>query len=499
MKKVLELIKFLAHQFLEFPPIKQWMDEHPKIRRQLTERLTTKQFTGLPLTLLTALFLYSVFLFLGVAQDYLAHDPLILADIRVANLLYALRSNSILHFFYFITLFAESATVIALGIVFAVFLWFSRQRIYAVALWFTLIAGEGVTFLGKQIFHRARPDIFMRAITEDSFSFPSGHATSVVLFYGFLAYLVVRHYTSAKKRLATIFSLTVLVVLVDLSRLYLGVHFLSDVIAGNLVGFSALFLSIGLTEWLITERPDLKPEKIKLRQIFGVLVLAIGIVTSIYIFATPPVSNGKETVIQKIKTEEVMALFSDQRLPRFTEDIIGANQEPVNLIAISPEECFTENITSANWILAEGVSMRSTRTLAKAAVMNHSYPAAPMTPSFYDAHPNNYGFEKQTERNSVRARHHARFWKTIYETPLGRVYVGTVSLDTGLKWGITHTIAPDIDTERDLFVSDLQQAGTIAQEKLVPFVAPTLGKNFSGDQFFTNGKAAVLVLRTCVQ
>lgn len=499
MKKVLELIKFLAHEFLEFPPIKKWMDEHPKIRRQLTERLTTKQFTGLPLTLLTAFFLYSVFLFLGVAQDYLAHDPLILADIRVANLLYALRSDAMLRFFYFVTLLAESATIIALGIVFAVFLWFSRQRMYAVALWFTLVVGEGVTFFSKQIFHRARPELFMRAITEDSFSFPSGHATSVVLFYGFLAYLIVRHYTSIKTRLATIFSLSVLVVFVDLSRLYLGVHFLSDVIAGNLVGFSALFLSIGLTEWFVSAQPDLKPEKIKLRQIFGVLVLVVGIAVSIYIFATPPVSSDKQTVSQKIKTEEVMALFSGQHLPRFTEDITGGNQEPINLIVISPEQCFVENITSANWILAEGVSMRSTKMLAKTAIMDQSYPAAPMTPSFFNENPNNYGFEKQTDRNSVRARHHARFWKTIYETPLGRVYVGTVSLDTGLKWGITHTIAPDIDTERDLLVSDLQQAGSIAQEKLVSFVAPTLGKNFSGDQFFTNGKAAVLVLQPCAQ
>lgn len=499
MKKIPELIKFLAHEFLEFPPIKQWMDEHPKIRRQLTERLTTKQFTGLPLTLLTALFLYSVFLFLGVAQDYLAHDPLILADIRVANLLYALRSNTMLHFFYFVTLFAESTTVIILGVVFATILWFSRQRIHAAALWFTLVAGEGVTFLGKQIFQRARPDMFMRAITEDSFSFPSGHATSVVLFYGFLAYLVVRHYTSLKARLATFFSLSVLIVLVDLSRLYLGVHFLSDVVAGNLVGFSALFLSIGLTEWLIALRPDFKPTKTKLPQIFSVLALAVGIAASIYLFATPPVANGKPTVNQKIKFEEIMALFGDQRLPRFTEDIIGGEQEPTNLIIVSPEECFVENITSSDWILAEGVTMRTTRRLAKTAIMNQAYPAAPMTPSFFNEKPNDYGFEKQTDRNSVRARHHARFWKTIYETPLGRVYVGTISLDTGLKWGITHTIAPDIDTERDSFVADLQQAGVVAQEKLVPFVAPTLGKNFSGDQFFTNGKTSMLVLNACAQ
>ena len=77
------------------------------------------------------------------------------------------------------------------------------------------------------------------------------------------------------------------------------------------------------------------------------------------------------------------------------------------------------------------------------------------------------------------------------------MYVGTASLDTGLKWGITHAIAPDIDTERDLFVSDTQKAGVVTEEKLIPFVSPTLGKNFSGDQFFTNGKAGFIVFSSC--
>jgi len=131
-------------------------------------------------------------------------------------------------------------------------------------------------------------------------------------------------------------------------------------------------------------------------------------------------------------------------------------------------------------------------------LLNEAYPTAPMTPSLYNTKPNDFGFEKQTAKNSVRVRHHARFWKTNYRTSLGMLYVGTVSLDTGIKWGgITHTIAPDIDTERNLFISELKEAGVVTQEKLVSFVPPTLGKNFSGDQFFTNGKASFLIFSSC--
>ncbi len=473
------------------------MNKHPRVYQQLKERLTTKKFTGLSLTILVAVFLYTLFLLIGVTQDYLVNNSLVLADIRITNLLYIFRNDTLLHIFYFITLFAESLVIIFLSVILSLFLWTHKQRIYIFSLWLALAIGEGLTFLGKYIFHRERPDIFLRTITEDSFSFPSGHATAVVLFYGFLFYLIIRSYTSLKVRTIIFSSLVLFVVLVDLSRLYLGVHYLSDVIAGNLIGLTALILSIGITEWFIEKKPKMVPNKTKSFQIPIILLIAIISVFVVYFFSNSPVNKNKPMVIQKIKIENVLSLFSDKKLSHFTETITGKTQEPINLIIISPESCFVQNIVFANWVLAEGISLNSTERLAKTAILNQTYSTAPMTPSFYGAEPNDYGFEKQTDKNSVRARHHTRFWKTTYETPLGVLYVGTASLDTGLKWGITHAIAPDIDTERDLFVSDTQKAGVVTEEKLIPFVSPTLGKNFSGDQFFTNGKAGFIVFSSC--
>ena len=497
MYKVSQAIKFIARKFLDLPTVSKWLNKHPRTYRQLTERLTSRHFTGLPLTIFVIVFLYVFSLLLGIVQDYLAKNGLTSADVRIDNLLYFFRSNTLLHFFYFITLFAESAIVITLSVILSIFLWVRKQRIYVFCLLFALMVGEGLTFSAKHIFQRQRPDVFLRAITEDSFSFPSGHATTAVLFYGFLAYLIIRNYRSLKTLATTLSFLALFVVLIDLSRLYLGVHYLSDVIAGNLVGFTSLILSIGITEWWIARKPELTPSKVSSFQVTSILLFAIVSVSIMYFLANPPTNKSKMIIPTEINTSDVLSLFEDKRLNHFTETLTGANQEPISLIVISPEACFIPDINLGNWDLADNISLSTSKSLVKRALFNQSYPTAPMTPSFYNSEPHDYGFEKQTETNSVRARHHARFWKTQYKTPEGVVYVGTVSLDTGIKWGITHTISPDIDTERDVFVSDMKKSGIVSEGKLIPLISPTLGNNFAGDEFFTNGKAAYLVFSEC--
>ncbi len=493
----LDFIGYLSKSIISYPPLQKWLKRHPHFVNQFQKRLTPKQFNGLPLTLLVAALLFSLYLFLGIAADYFTHDPLISLDVRLANLLFAFRNQHLLRFFYVVTLFAESWVVITAAVLLTVLLWLYRQRIHILALWLALISSEGATFLGKLLFHRGRPDLLLRAVSENSFSFPSGHATTVAVFYGFLAYLVIRHSKSWKMRILTILSTVIAVILVDLSRLYLGVHYLSDVLAGNLIGFSGLLFGITVSEWFISSR-SLKPsDKFRSSMIVWVLICEILMIIVVVHFVPLTWQPTKLSQAQAISTKEVLSLFETGKLPRYTETLIGTPQEPTNLIVIAPEQCFNDDIKKAGWILADSVSLQSIKHISKTALLNTEYPTAPITPSFYAERPHDVGFEKETDRKTVRARHHVRFWKTGYATPDGLLYVGTVSLDTGIKWGITHQIAPDIDTERDLFVADLQQARTIVEEQQIPFVPPTLGKNFSGDEFFTDGKTEFLTLAPC--
>lgn len=95
----------------------------------------------------------------------------------------------------------------------------------------------------------------------------------------------------------------------------------------------------------------------------------------------------------------------------------------------------------------------------------------------------------------MRQRHHVRLWKTALATVDNkRVYVGTTSLDAVMKWGLTHKIKPDIDTERDVLLNDLLIGKRAAYYTKTRFVEPVSGHNFTGDLFFTDGYLYVVFI-----
>lgn len=95
----------------------------------------------------------------------------------------------------------------------------------------------------KLFFSKPRPSLWPQLITETSFSFPSGHALGSMVLYGFIAYELAWHHP---KYTTTIYTLaTLLIAAIGLSRLYLGVHWPTDIIAGYGVGF--LWLTICIT------------------------------------------------------------------------------------------------------------------------------------------------------------------------------------------------------------------------------------------------------------
>ncbi len=193
-------------------------------------------------------------LLLGVIGYAVAPGFLIATDHTIAFALFSVRTPLLLKFFSAITLLG-SAEVLAIAVLFlTLLLWNRKQKHFILTLWLTLFTGETAMLLGKILFRRVRPEILLQATAETTYSFPSGHATTAVAFFGFLAYLLIRTQKNRSVKIH-VFVLAILVItLLDLSRLYLGVHYLSDVLAGNLVGLAALLFSISVTERLIRKK-----------------------------------------------------------------------------------------------------------------------------------------------------------------------------------------------------------------------------------------------------
>jgi membrane-associated phospholipid phosphatase len=123
------------------------------------------------------------------------------------------------------------------------FLFIEKHRWYSIKIPVISLTSLGIMMGLKQLFNRARPDIPLLDVAH-GLSFPSGHAFTSVTFYGLLAYIVWERVKSPALKWIVIGALLVLIHLIGFSRIYLRVHYASDVIAGFCVGWIWLVISL---------------------------------------------------------------------------------------------------------------------------------------------------------------------------------------------------------------------------------------------------------------
>jgi undecaprenyl-diphosphatase len=170
-------------------------------------------------------------------------------DIKFLHLLYGLSNKTALKFFSIITWLGKWWVIFVLAAVFSLWLWQRKEKIKILCLWVALIGAEASAFLGKIIFARPRPELAVH--TETSASFPSAHAVSAMVFYGFLVWIFGLKAKNLKQKFVLLINGLFIILLVGFSRLYLRVHYLSDVLAGYLVGLLWLIISFYINKLLI--------------------------------------------------------------------------------------------------------------------------------------------------------------------------------------------------------------------------------------------------------
>ena len=135
-----------------------------------------------------------------------------------------------------ITALGTGTVVMMTALIAGMFLWLTHHRHSAVLLGVATLGGLVLNNLLKMGFDRPRPLIIDWGVRAASSSFPSGHAMNAVIVYGTVAYLAARLQASHRERVLTMSVAAIIIVLVCSSRLYLGVHYPSDVLAGLTIG-----------------------------------------------------------------------------------------------------------------------------------------------------------------------------------------------------------------------------------------------------------------------
>jgi undecaprenyl-diphosphatase len=135
-----------------------------------------------------------------------------------------------------VTALGTGTVVLTMVFIAGVFLWLNHHKHSAILLGIATAGGLVLNNLLKFGFSRERPQIFEWGTHAMSSSFPSGHAMSSAIVYGTVAYLAARLQREHAARIATLVMAFILILLISASRVYLGVHYPSDVIAGVVIG-----------------------------------------------------------------------------------------------------------------------------------------------------------------------------------------------------------------------------------------------------------------------
>jgi undecaprenyl-diphosphatase len=138
-----------------------------------------------------------------------------------------------------VTALGAGTLVFLVALVASVFLWVSRHRYSALLLWVSILGSWVINASLKLFFERPRPSLFPWRVPHAGLSsFPSGHSMGAMVCYATLAYLIARLVQSRFLRHFTIFVATAMIVAIGLSRMYLGVHYPTDVLAGFAMGLT---------------------------------------------------------------------------------------------------------------------------------------------------------------------------------------------------------------------------------------------------------------------
>ena len=160
-------------------------------------------------------------------------------DDSIYNLLISLRSDFVDNFFKFITKFGNTITVITGTILLLILL----KKDDKVLLLSSIISIVSTNQIIKHIIRRERPN-HLRLIKQGGFSYPSGHAMVSIALYGILIYIVNKNIKNKVLRIILSILLILLIIGIGLSRIYVGVHYPSDILSGYILAIVILILII---------------------------------------------------------------------------------------------------------------------------------------------------------------------------------------------------------------------------------------------------------------
>lgn len=195
-----------------------------------------------------------LFLFLLILRDVYINEITFYDNSIKKMIVDKLRSDNLTYIMKIITFFGSAVPFI---MIVAFLFMILKEKKYAYLAGINLLLITLLNNIIKIVIRRPRP-LNINIIVEKGFSFPSGHSMVSAAFYGFLIYIIHDNIKEKYLRYILYTSILILILLIGFSRIYLGVHYTSDVLAGFLISISYLIIYISILPKYIKRRRKIK-------------------------------------------------------------------------------------------------------------------------------------------------------------------------------------------------------------------------------------------------
>lgn len=184
-----------------------------------------------------------LFILCIVITTLVVTDSTYVFDNNIYNFIISFKSDSMTKIMKCITFFASTKTIVIMALLSLLLLLKKYKGTLYLAI--TLICSTIINCTIKPIIKRARP-LHEYLVVENTYSYPSGHAMAAMTFYGFIIFLIIKSNLNRSVKVFFVTILSLLIILIGISRIYLGVHYPSDIIGGFIISGLILTLSIYL-------------------------------------------------------------------------------------------------------------------------------------------------------------------------------------------------------------------------------------------------------------
>jgi len=202
----------------------------------LKKRLSPEGYLGLQLTVGLVFSMICVWIFGELAEGVIEKETIYTIDRWVLKHVLYFRTPSLTTIMIIITQLGEWITITIASVTITVFFMLKKQWGSLIGYIIAVAGGGVLDFILKQSIQRTRPISNTTLISVGGFSFPSGHAMLSMVFFGMISYFLIRYVRQWKYRIMIVISVGFLIFLIGFTRIYLQVHYLSDVLAGYIGG-----------------------------------------------------------------------------------------------------------------------------------------------------------------------------------------------------------------------------------------------------------------------